>query len=185
MAIEGVQPAIVQNPTPAGNFLFPFFALVLAQLTILACLDIKAASAETLQPGASRTLLSAASSNLNHDSSNTNAISGVGGVLRGPVMAEGTVNGEPLVKSVLSKELQMYYDKIIESLLSPTPELRNLAMESLSKDPGIQPLMPYFIQFLTDKVTKNVRNLQILWTMMRMIRALLDNKNLFIEPYVS
>jgi transcription initiation factor TFIID subunit 6 len=103
-------------------------------------------------------------------------------VISGP---DGTVNGEILVKHVLTKELQMYYEKITDSVLSSSRELSNLAVESVSKDPGIQPLLPYFTQFITEKVTKNVRNLQILWAMIRMTRAILDNKNLFVEPYVG
>ncbi|KAJ3415988.1 hypothetical protein HDV05_003585 [Chytridiales sp. JEL 0842] len=146
LAIDGVQPAIVQNPTPA---------------------DLKASAIEAGQAAASR----------------SSTITAVGDppVVSGP---DGTVNGEVLVKHVLTKELQMYYEKITESILSNSKDLSNLAVESVSKDPGIQPLLPYFAQFITEKVTKNVRNLEILWSMMRMTRAILDNKNLFVEPYL-
>ncbi|KAI8855247.1 hypothetical protein BC829DRAFT_378421 [Chytridium lagenaria] len=140
LAIEGVQPAIVQNPTPA---------------------EVKS-------------MLSEAPPQYRTNSSETN----FGG------RAPGTVNGEPLVKHVLSKELQMYYDKVTECILSPSDDLRNLAVESLAKDPGIQPLLPYFIEFISDKIIKSMRSITILWSMMRITRALLDNSNLFIEPYL-
>ncbi|KAJ3218412.1 Transcription initiation factor TFIID subunit 6 [Dinochytrium kinnereticum] len=140
LAIEGVQPAIVQNPTPAE----------------------------------AKSMLSESSHAYRSSASDPN-FSG-----RNP----GTLNGEPLVKHVLSKELQMYYDKITECILSPSEDLKNLAVESLGKDPGIQPLLPYFIQFATDKIIKSIRNLGILWSMMRITRAILDNPNLFVEPYL-
>jgi transcription initiation factor TFIID subunit 6 len=62
------------------------------------------------------------------------------------------VNGEVLVKTALSQELQMYHSKITESILSTSKELSQLAFESLSKDPGIQPLLPYFVELITVKV---------------------------------
>jgi hypothetical protein len=34
------------------------------------------------------------------------------------------------------------------------------------------------------QVTQNTRNLPVLVAMMSMVRALLENRNLFIEPYV-
>ncbi|KAJ3073836.1 hypothetical protein HDU98_000506 [Podochytrium sp. JEL0797] len=153
LAIDGVQPAIVQNPTPA---------------------DIRSAAAESTQQAISRSIAqqSAASGTpapLLVSSSNPDT---------------ATVNGETLVKSVLSKELQMYHDKITESVLSQSAEVQALAIQSLENDPGIQPLLPYFVQFMTQKITKHIRNLKILWAMMRMTRALLNNKNLFIEPYL-
>ncbi|KAJ1328689.1 hypothetical protein BSLG_009924 [Batrachochytrium salamandrivorans] len=40
-----------------------------------------------------------------------------------------------LVKDVLTKELQMYYEKITEMLTSDDLEIRSLAIESIAKDP--------------------------------------------------
>ncbi|KAI8616841.1 hypothetical protein BC830DRAFT_1116233 [Chytriomyces sp. MP71] len=147
LAIEGVQPAIVQNPTPA---------------------DIKAASSDASTAEASAQ---------QHQQQQSVLIS-----TANPDQA--TVNGEVLVKTVLSKELQLYHDKITEAILSLNHSTVALAVDSLQTDPGIQPLLPYFVQFMTQKITKHVRNLKILWNMMRMTRGLLNNKNLFIEPYL-
>nr|KAJ3418376.1 hypothetical protein HK105_008390 [Polyrhizophydium stewartii] len=90
----------------------------------------------------------------------------------------------PLVKQVLTKELQMYYEKITEMLINDDPEIRALAIESTGRDPGMQGLMPYFVQFVADTVTRNLKNLDILWAMMRFMRALLANPDLDPEPYV-
>ncbi|KAI8921023.1 hypothetical protein DFJ77DRAFT_523052, partial [Powellomyces hirtus] len=128
LAIEGVQPAIVQNPSAAGT------------------------TPSTLTNG--------------HHSQ------------------QPQQSSETLVKTVLTKELQMYYEKITEALTSSSEELRSLAVQSITKDPGIQPLLPYLIQFIAEQVTQNMRKLHITHAMMRLTRAVLDNPNLFVEPYL-
>ncbi|TPX59799.1 hypothetical protein PhCBS80983_g02240 [Powellomyces hirtus] len=147
LAIEGVQPAIVQNPSAAEirqeNFTVP------AHLT-------------------------AASSTTSTASTLTN----------GHHSQQPQQSSETLVKTVLTKELQMYYEKITEALTSSSEELRSLAVQSITKDPGIQPLLPYLIQFIAEQVTQNMRKLHITHAMMRLTRAVLDNPNLFVEPYL-
>ncbi|KAH6597226.1 hypothetical protein BASA82_000385 [Batrachochytrium salamandrivorans] len=88
------------------------------------------------------------------------------------------------VKDVLTKELQMYYEKITEMLTSDDLEIRSLAIESIAKDPGVQGIMPYFVQFVSDTVTRSLKNLELLWTMMRFTRAILSNMDLDPEPYL-
>ncbi|ORY46579.1 DUF1546-domain-containing protein [Rhizoclosmatium globosum] len=110
LAIEGVQPAIVQNPTPA---------------------DIRSASSDTTQT-ISKTI------------TEQSQASGVN------------------VPLLVSSELQLYHDKITESILSPNEPIQALAINSLETDPGIQPLLPYFVQFMTQKITKHIRNLKVI-----------------------
>ena len=74
-------------------------------------------------------------------------------VLSGP---DAIVNGEVLVKHVLSKELQLYYDKIVESIVSENDNISSIAVASLSKDTGIQPLLPYLVQFMTHTVSLTI-----------------------------
>jgi transcription initiation factor TFIID subunit 6 len=74
-------------------------------------------------------------------------------------LTERRVDIKPLVRHVLSKELQLYYEKIVEALLSNSAELRNAALESMREDNGIQQLLPYFVQFITDQVTCAVLSL--------------------------
>lgn len=45
--------------------------------------------------------------------------------------------------------------------------------------------MPYFIQFVAEKVTHNLKNLFVLNQMMQLLAALLDNPSLYIAPYVA
>ena len=65
---------------------------------------------------------------------------------------EKKIDIKPLVKHVLSKELQLYYEKIVQAVLHRDHELRDSALESVREDNGIQQILPYFIQFITDQV---------------------------------
>ncbi|KAL1922676.1 uncharacterized protein VTP21DRAFT_10215 [Calcarisporiella thermophila] len=145
LAIEGVQPAIAQNPAPD---------------------DAKLPRSKRAVPGAT---------------------SGV-----------TEIEVKPLVKHVLSKELQVYYTKITDAILGAGEEsddaedirdggreaLRLQALESLRQDPGLHQLVPYFAQFVAEKVTQNMRKLRVLRAMLQMVKALLDNPHVFIEPYL-
>lgn len=94
------------------------------------------------------------------------------------------VDVKPLVKHVLSKELQMYFERITEAVLSEDERLRSQAFESLRMDPGLHQLLPYFVQHIHKKVAQNHKDLDILDAMLSMVHSLLNNKHFFIEPYV-
>ena len=66
------------------------------------------------------------------------------------------------MNQVLTRELQIYFEKITESLEHANVQVRNLAIESVSSDPGIQGLMPYFVQFIADTVSFFLINYNIL-----------------------
>lgn len=95
------------------------------------------------------------------------------------------VDVKPLVKHVLSKELQMYFERITEAVLSEDERLRSQAFESLRMDPGLHQLLPYFVQHIHKKVSQNHKDLDVLDSMLSMAHSILNNKHLFVEPYVS
>ncbi|RUP43411.1 putative transcription initiation factor TFIID subunit 6 [Jimgerdemannia flammicorona] len=70
----------------------------------------------------------------------------------GTAAGDTNVDVKPLVKHVLSKELQMYFERITEAVLSEEERLRSQAFESLRQDPGLHQLLPYFVQFVSEKV---------------------------------
>lgn len=161
LAIEGVQPMIPQNPLPS---------------------EIKA-----LPP----IVRGATSSLLGNDILN----SGLGGDPKDASNSTTDKNRKqdkdmeikPLVKHVLSKELKLYFDKVVEVLVSSDIEKENLkyaALHSLKTDPGLHQLVPYFIQFVAEQITNQLRNIEILSTMLEVISALADNKTIFLDPYV-
>lgn len=140
LAIEGVQPAIPQNPTPT-----------------------EAARLSETTPKGSNTTSHAAT-----------------------VGNSDNVTVKPLVKHILSKELQLYFERVCTAVLDEHNEaLRTAAFSSLRNDPGLHQLLPYFLQFIAEKVTHGLRNLFVLTQMMELTHALLENDSLFIEPYVS
>lgn len=141
LAIEGVQPAVPQNPAPAEA----------ARLS------------EATPKGSSQT---------------SSLVATIGN--------SENVTVKPLVKHILSKELQLYFERVCTAALDDTNEsLRIAALASLRNDPGLHQLLPYFLQFIAEKVTHNLRNLFILNQMMEITHALLENESLFIDPYVS
>ncbi|TPX33354.1 hypothetical protein SmJEL517_g03787 [Synchytrium microbalum] len=134
LAINGVQPSIVQNPTPA---------------------ELKAASLKT-----------------------------TGVITKPEPNGTTTVENAPTIKQSLSRELQVYFEKVTEFLLGDDQKLRQVATTGIAEDPGLQALIPYFVEFIEETVTKNLRKLDVLWSMMRLMRALFTNPNLFVEPYL-
>jgi len=96
---------------------------------------------------------------------------------------------KPLVKHVLSKELQLYFDKVIQALTNQDESeeslhLKQAALTSLRSDPGLHQLVPYFVQFISEQITHNLNNIALLSTMLEVIYSLLSNDNIFLDPYI-
>lgn len=91
----------------------------------------------------------------------------------------------PLVKHVLSKELQVYFERICSAILDESnDEYRSAAFASLRTDTGLHQLVPYFVQFVADKITHSMKSMFVLNHSMQLLAALLDNPALFLAPYV-
>lgn len=162
LAIEGVQPMIPQNP----------LALEIKNLPPIARGAISSTLANDVMG------LATGSASANGDIKKDRAKKKAG---------ENEVEIKPLVKHVLSKELKLYFDKVVEVLVLTDPEqepLKEAAFSSLRSDPGLHQLVPYFIQFVAEQVTNQLRNIDILITMLEVISALNDNKTIFLAPYV-
>ncbi|CAL3970239.1 hypothetical protein PZA11_006499 [Diplocarpon coronariae] len=97
---------------------------------------------------------------------------------------------KPLVKHVVSRELILFFDKIKAAILDESLDqdvviLRKSALESVRSDPGLHQLVPYFVQFVAEKVTHSIGNLFVLQQMMELTQAMIENKSLFVDPYVA
>ena len=93
---------------------------------------------------------------------------------------------KPQVKHILSKELQLYFEKVCASVLDETqPEYRSAGLASLKEDPGLHQLVPYFVQFVAEKVTHNLKDLFVLTQMMNVTDALTRNDKLNLSPYIA
>ncbi|OMP03169.1 TATA box binding protein associated factor (TAF) [Corchorus capsularis] len=89
------------------------------------------------------------------------------------------------VKHVLSRELQLYFDKITElTVRNSDSALFKEALVSLSTDSGLHPLVPYFTFFISDEVSRGLNDYSLLFALMRVVRSLLQNPHIHIEPYL-
>lgn len=165
LAIEGVQPMIPQNPLPSEIKNLP--PIIRGATSSILGNDILSNTGASSASDAKDTSVS-----LKGKKSATN---------------DKETDIKPLVKHVLSKELKLYFDKVVEVLVSTEPEketLKHAAITSLTNDPGLHQLVPYFIQFVSEQITNQLSNIHILTTMLEVISALADNKTIFLDPYV-
>lgn len=98
------------------------------------------------------------------------------------------------VRHVLSKELQLYFDHMVESLAGGDEARKKAVLTSISEEPGLLQLLPYFVQHVTNSVRLAVdktrkdnesgNNLPVLVSSMRLVRALLSNSHFHIEAYL-
>jgi transcription initiation factor TFIID subunit 6 len=91
---------------------------------------------------------------------------------------------KPQVKHILSKELQLYFERVCKGVLDEAWEIRQAALGSIQQDPGLQQLVSYFVQLVAEKVTHNLKDTFVLGQMMHMIEALTKNEKLNLAPYV-
>ncbi|GLT94131.1 hypothetical protein SLE2022_118890 [Rubroshorea leprosula] len=89
------------------------------------------------------------------------------------------------VKHVLSRELQLYFDKITELTVSKSDSvLFKEALVSLATDSGLHPLVPYFTCFVADEVSRGLNDYSLLFALMRVVWSLLQNPHINMEPYL-
>ncbi|GAV04056.1 hypothetical protein RvY_14395 [Ramazzottius varieornatus] len=91
-----------------------------------------------------------------------------------------------LSTSELSSEQQQYYKDVTEAVIGNIEEKRREALSSLEHDPGLHALIPRLAVFISEGVKVNVvqQNLALLIYVMRMVKALLDNQMLYLQPYL-
>jgi transcription initiation factor TFIID subunit 6 len=136
---------------------------------------------EGVQPSISQNPTASDSRNLELASKGPNANSTLAAM-----SGSGDVSVKPLVKHVLSKELQLYFEKVCSAVLDEnSEEFRTSGYSSLREDPGLHQLVPYFIQFIAEKVTHSLKDIFVLTQVMHMAEALVQNQSLYVDPYVS
>ena len=99
----------------------------------------------------------------------------------------GTVM-QPVVAHELSKELQLYFDRITAVILGggagdEAPLLR-AALESLATDSGLHQLMPYFVQFVQQEVATSLKNTPRLRALINTVHSLVSNPTIHVELYL-
>ena len=101
-----------------------------------------------------------------------------------PQPAQGGVVVQPVVAHVISEELQLYFEQITSMVTREGPEGPKEIYESLATDSGLQPLAPYFTQWLASEVASRLGELPRLRSAIRAAAALLSNPRLTLEQYL-
>ena len=101
-----------------------------------------------------------------------------------------SVRIKAISRDVLSKEQHLYLHHIEMAIkknaMGQDPEAKFLktALQSLAHDEGLSQMVPFFVQFVVETVKANLGNLPLLFNLMKMTRALLQNPHIRIEHYV-
>ena len=90
---------------------------------------------------------------------------------------------KPLQAHALSLEQQLYYKEISDACVGMSDAKRMEALASLSSDPGLYQLLPQFSSFITEGIRVNMaqRKLQMLKFLLKMAKALFDNQTLSLD----
>ncbi|KAJ5451308.1 Histone-fold [Penicillium cf. griseofulvum] len=132
---------------------------------------------EGVQPSIPQNPTAADSRNLELVSKGPNANSTLAAI-----SGTGDVAVKPLVKHVLSRELQLYFEKVCSAFLHETSEdYRTSGYSSLREDPAGAILC----QFIAEKVTHSLKNIFVLTQVMHMAEALVQNQSLYVDPYIA
>ncbi|ODV95255.1 hypothetical protein PACTADRAFT_23540, partial [Pachysolen tannophilus NRRL Y-2460] len=182
LSIEGIQPSIPQNPLVSDiKQISPFLRGSMQNLAILNSDEASSTVTQQAQQAQQQQQQQAADNGAVQNGLNQNLKNN---------KSSKDLDVKPLVKHVLSKELQLYFDRVIGALMNENyddPQMEHLksaALNSIRSDPGLHQLVPYFIQFIAETITNNLKNLAILSTMLEVIYSLLMNQTIFLEPYV-
>ncbi|RKP27529.1 hypothetical protein SYNPS1DRAFT_26810 [Syncephalis pseudoplumigaleata] len=226
LAVEGVQPAIPQNPPPSDahkELLAKRIRLEPATVGELASPathaptaateEMKAGGgggeekAEPVEAAAAGGKAEGGDKDKAGDAATAAApppsSSATGAGAAAAAAAAPQIDLKPAVKHVLSREMRMYYERVMTAIFPdddmlvenvavtarPTTEmdrlrLREAALTSLAEDPGLHQLLPYIIQYVLDKMTHSLQQLDVLVASLSTLNSLLSNDNLFVEPYL-
>lgn len=95
-----------------------------------------------------------------------------------------SVEVKPQLKHALSRELQMYFEQVTGAIFQNDHSHLEACLESVAQEPGIAQSLPYFTVFISNTVRQYGRDLPVLFALMRLVSALLDNEVLLLERYM-
>ncbi|KAM3868615.1 transcription initiation factor TFIID subunit 6-like [Diretmus argenteus] len=158
LSIDGVQPAIPENPPPAPK----------EQQKIESTEPLK-----VVKPGQEE------EGTIQGKSQGATSADGKG-------KEKGVMRLKPRSTHELSVEQQLYYKEITEACVGSCEAKRAEALQSIATDPGLYQMLPRFSTFISEGVRVNVvqNNLALLIYLMRMVKALMDNPTLYLEKYL-
>ena len=185
LAVEGVQPLVPENPPAIPREVEP-----------TAGVDGANANGDSDKPKTNGVLHAQHQNPLLPFGSSTNLPPGSKRPLANQQTQSASGGGTPLVKQVLSRELQLYYARLTSSLVPPSggsdSAKRTAALASLRHDAGLQALLPYLVRWVGEGVVGALKESsgsgdapgKTLEVLLEVVGAILENTTLFVEPYV-
>uniref|UniRef100_A0A7N8WYM7 Transcription initiation factor TFIID subunit 6 n=1 Tax=Mastacembelus armatus TaxID=205130 RepID=A0A7N8WYM7_9TELE len=163
LSIEGVQPAIPENPPPAPK----------EQQKTESTEPLKLVKPGQEEEGAIQ-------------GKSQGATAADGKEEKKNLNWQGLIRLKPRSTHELSVEQQLYYKEITEACVGSCEAKRAEALQSIATDPGLYQMLPRFSTFISEGVRVNVvqNNLALLIYLMRMVKALMDNSTLYLEKYL-
>ncbi|XP_028653788.1 transcription initiation factor TFIID subunit 6 [Erpetoichthys calabaricus] len=163
LSIEGIQPAIPENPPPASK----------EQQKTESTEPLKA-----VKPGQEEVQM--------HSKGQGTAVTDAKGKDQKKLIEGSAMKLKPRSTHELSVEQQLYYKEITEACVGSCEAKRAEALQSIATDPGLYQMLPRFSTFISEGVRVNVvqNNLALLIYLMRMVKALMDNPTLYLEKYL-
>jgi len=180
LAVEGVQPLIPENPPPR------------ADRSLRPALDASRRVQQFRAPVAPAEVRGppAAGAKRPRDEAREGAAGGCGAVGggQGAGGGAGVAKLVPVVAHELSKELQLYFDRITATVrgggVGGEAPLLRAALESLATDAGLHALLPYLVQFVQEEVACGLRDVPKLRALVGVVDSLARNESAKIELYL-
>jgi hypothetical protein len=73
--------------------------------------------------------------------------------------------------------------QVSNALVSGPEVVRSTALHAVSNNPGLQPLLPYLVQFISDEVVEQIKSSARLAVALRLVSALIASPHLHLEPF--
>ncbi|XP_027050188.1 TAF6-like RNA polymerase II p300/CBP-associated factor-associated factor 65 kDa subunit 6L [Pocillopora damicornis] len=97
----------------------------------------------------------------------------------------GRVNNDGgSIQRPLSQACLSYYEQVTKAILGDDEQCNRVALSDLKTNPKIYSLLAYFVNFIASGVKTYSHDLTQLSKLLSMVRSLIDNSSLFLEPYV-
>ncbi|KAL5008417.1 hypothetical protein ScPMuIL_013998 [Solemya velum] len=91
--------------------------------------------------------------------------------------------GKVQPKKEITEDLQLYYDNVTNAILGFDEEVMKVALGDLRSNPQIVPLLPFFVNFVSNGVKKVSHDISQLTKLLHTVKALINNPNLYLEPH--
>lgn len=85
-------------------------------------------------------------------------------------------------KKELSDNMLCYYDYMVKAILGADEEAMKFALSDLKTNSKIVPLLPYFVNFVSNGVKTVSHDISQLTRLLHTVKALTNNSNLYLEP---